>query len=60
LEPGGYFVITLHRPANVDQPEKLHALLSAIATGACGLPVLFPAHPRTAKVLGGGIEAWRQ
>jgi len=51
LEPGGYFVITLHRPANVDQPEKLQALLSAIATGARGLPVLFPAHPRTAKVI---------
>ena len=51
LQPGGYFVITLHRPANVDQPEKLQALLSAIATGARGLPVLFPAHPRTAKVL---------
>ncbi|MEA1049044.1 UDP-N-acetylglucosamine 2-epimerase [Lamprobacter modestohalophilus] len=51
LEPGGYFVITLHRPANVDQPEKLYALLSAIATGTRGLPVLFPAHPRTAKVI---------
>jgi UDP-N-acetylglucosamine 2-epimerase len=33
LEPGGYFVITRHRPANVDQPEKLRALLSAIAAG---------------------------
>ncbi len=30
LDPGGYFVITLHRPANVDQPEKLQALLRAI------------------------------
>lgn len=58
LEPGGYFVITLHRPANVDQPEMLQALLSAIATGTRGLPVLFPAHPRTAKVIEKMESGW--
>ncbi|MEA3642477.1 MAG: UDP-N-acetylglucosamine 2-epimerase (non-hydrolyzing) [Lamprobacter sp.] len=51
LEPGGYFVMTLHRPANVDQAPKLRALLAAIETGTRGLPVLFPVHPRTAKSL---------
>jgi UDP-N-acetylglucosamine 2-epimerase (non-hydrolysing) len=51
LRPGNYFVATLHRPSNVDQPERLSALLSAIAAGACGLSIVFPVHPRTAKVL---------
>lgn len=47
LREGGYFVMTLHRPSNVDDPEKLHTLVGAIAEGAQGLPVLFPVHPRT-------------
>ena len=47
LQPGGYLVATLHRPANVDHPEKLHALLAAIGPAARGLPVVFPVHPRT-------------
>lgn len=46
-----YFVLTLHRPANVDDPAKLTALLAAIEAGARGLPVVFPVHPRTRKVL---------
>jgi UDP-N-acetylglucosamine 2-epimerase (non-hydrolysing) len=53
LRPGGYFVLTLHRPANVDRPESIAALLAAIDAGARGLPVVFPVHPRTAKVLAG-------
>ena len=51
LQRGTYFVVTLHRPSNVDQPERLEALLSAIATRARGLPIVFPVHPRTARVL---------
>lgn len=51
LQPGYYFVVTLHRPSNVDQAERMSALLSAILTGARGLPIVFPVHPRTAKVL---------
>lgn len=51
LQPGGYFVVTLHRPANVDDPDTLEAMLSAIAVGTRGLPVVFPVHPRTAKTL---------
>jgi UDP-N-acetylglucosamine 2-epimerase (non-hydrolysing) len=53
LEPGGYFVLTLHRPANVDSPEGLARLLGAIGEGTRGLPVVFPVHPRTAKTLAG-------
>ena len=51
LETGKYFVVTLHRPANVDGEHQLLRLLQAIAEGTCGLPVVFPVHPRTAKNL---------
>lgn len=51
LEARQYFVVTLHRPANVDEEPGLARLLAAIVHGARGLPVVFPVHPRTAKVL---------
>ena len=46
-----YFVLTLHRPANVDAEHKLSALLTAIGVGTRDLPVIFPVHPRTAQTL---------
>lgn len=51
LSAGGYFVLTLHRPSNVDEPQALSRLLDATAAGARDLPVVFPAHPRTANTL---------
>jgi UDP-N-acetylglucosamine 2-epimerase (non-hydrolysing) len=51
LQLGGYLVLTLHRPANVDEEAGLASLLSAIATAARGLPIVFPVHPRTAVTL---------
>lgn len=51
LRQGEYLVVTLHRPANVDQGDGFMRLLTAIAEGARGLPVVFPVHPRTAKTL---------
>src|SRR5689334_18118207 len=51
LRSGNYFVVTLHRPANVDGEQQLLQLLHAIAEGTRGLPVVFPVHPRTAKNL---------
>lgn len=51
LQAGEYFVMTLHRPANVDQEESLRELMEAILKGTAGLPVVFPVHPRTAKNL---------
>ncbi|MCA9499990.1 MAG: UDP-N-acetylglucosamine 2-epimerase (non-hydrolyzing) [Nitrospira sp.] len=51
LEAQQYFVVTLHRPANVDGEQQLLRLLRAIAEGTQGLPVVFPVHPRTAKNL---------
>jgi UDP-N-acetylglucosamine 2-epimerase (non-hydrolysing) len=58
LIPGQYFVMTMHRPANVDQEHKLKAMIDAILEGTEGLPIIFPVHPRTAKNLQSlGIEA---
>lgn len=51
LESDKYLVVTLHRPANVDETQQLLRLLYAIAEGTRGLPVVFPVHPRTAKNL---------
>jgi len=51
LRAGEYFVVTLHRPANVDQGDAFARLLAAIGEGTRGLPVVFPVHPRTAKTL---------
>lgn len=51
LRSGEYFVVTLHRPANVDQGDAFARLLAAIGEGTRGLPVVFPVHPRTAKTL---------
>ena len=51
LQSQSYFVMTMHRPANVDQEEKLKEMIDAIMKGTKGLPVIFPVHPRTAKNL---------
>ena len=48
-----YVVLTLHRPNNVDDPANLKHLLDEIIKGASGLPVVFPVHPRTRKVMQG-------
>jgi len=57
LKPKEYFVLTLHRAANVDEEEKLRAMMQAIFNGTGDLPVIFPVHPRTAKILENlGIE----
>jgi UDP-N-acetylglucosamine 2-epimerase (non-hydrolysing) len=53
LEPGGYGLVTLHRPANVDRAEVLAGLIGALATIADTCPLVFPAHPRTQAQLRG-------
>ena len=45
-----YLVLTLHRPANVDEIEKLQRTIQAIVNNVRNLPVVFPIHPRTAPV----------
>ena len=51
LRARDYFVVTLHRPANVDDLTALRATVFAISDGCRGLPVVFPVHPRTQKSL---------
>ncbi len=54
LEPGGYAVATLHRPANVDSPAALARLIAVLEGVAERLPIIFPVHPRTAARLRNG------
>lgn len=51
LKDKEYFVLTLHRPANVDQEGQLKELLDQIVIHSKNLPIIFPVHPRTAKNL---------
>jgi UDP-N-acetylglucosamine 2-epimerase (non-hydrolysing) len=51
LQPGKYVVVTLHRPANVDDGARLKDLTTAIARIGADHPVVFPVHPRTRKAL---------
>jgi UDP-N-acetylglucosamine 2-epimerase (non-hydrolysing) len=46
-----YLVMTLHRPANVDKDDKLMNLINEIVKNSNGLPLIFPVHPRTAKII---------
>jgi UDP-N-acetylglucosamine 2-epimerase (non-hydrolysing) len=49
LKSGDYFMLTLHRPANVDDEENLSKLLHEIIKNSNNLPIIFPVHPRTRK-----------
>ncbi len=51
LKKGQYIVMTLHRPANVDDEDNLKDLIDEIIKNSNGLPLIFPVHPRTAKIL---------
>jgi UDP-N-acetylglucosamine 2-epimerase (non-hydrolysing) len=51
LQEQQYIVMTLHRPANVDEEDKLKELLDEIIAHSNDLPLVFPVHPRTAKIL---------
>ena len=53
LKEKEYIVMTMHRPANVDEENHLRAMMEQIVDNAHGLPVIFPIHPRTAKLLFG-------
>ena len=46
-----YFLLTLHRPSNVDNPEILYSILEAVMNSTSNLPVVFPVHPRTRNIL---------
>ena len=44
-------MLTLHRPANVDEEANLKILIDEIVNNVQGQPIIFPVHPRTAKIL---------
>ena len=51
LRSGDYCLVTLHRPSNVDDRDTLGNLLQLLGRIAARVPVLFPIHPRTAKMI---------
>jgi UDP-N-acetylglucosamine 2-epimerase (non-hydrolysing) len=60
LEGKPYAVLTLHRPSNVDNEDQLRRTLDAIDELAQQIPVVFPAHPRTARnIEAAGLTALR-
>lgn len=53
----GYGLVTLHRPANVDNPDVLQSLLSVLADISRDIPLVFPVHPRTRqRIIDAGLE----
>ncbi|PYS72153.1 MAG: UDP-N-acetylglucosamine 2-epimerase (non-hydrolyzing) [Acidobacteria bacterium] len=51
LEEKSYAVLTLHRPSNVDEQAAFGRILDALEEIARRLPIVFPAHPRTRKMI---------
>lgn len=49
FESGQYYLTTIHRPSNTDNPERLSSILDVLNELDC--PILFPAHPRTRAIL---------
>jgi UDP-N-acetylglucosamine 2-epimerase (non-hydrolysing) len=49
VEPGNYGLVTLHRPSNVDDPQILQRLCTALINISKQMPFIFPIHPRTRK-----------
>lgn len=47
LTPKGYGVVTIHRPVNVDDRDKLAVIVDGLDELAAKLPLVFPIHPRT-------------
>lgn len=52
LSQGNYIILTLHRPANVDEEKSLIALLQGIDKMVGDKKIIFPIHPRTKAILG--------
>ena len=51
LKDNEFFVLTLHRPGNVDNVNNFKNLITMIGNDCLGFPVIFPAHPRTSNLL---------
>ncbi len=46
-----YALVTLHRPSNVDNPEELERILTALSEIASQIEIIFPVHPRTRQMI---------
>lgn len=54
----GYGLLTLHRPSNVDDPRQLSKVLDALAVIQEELPLVFPIHPRSRRMVSGhGLQS---
>ena len=53
FESGKYVLVTLHRPSLVDDPDLLRRTVAALNDLTNSIPVIFPMHPRTKKMLAG-------
>jgi len=52
--PGNYFLVTAHRAGNVDVKTRLAGIINGLSVGRIfGIPVVFPMHPRTRKMMQG-------
>ncbi len=51
LKPRGFATLTLHRPSNVDDPAILRGILDALNEIGKEIPIIFPIHPRTRKMV---------
>ena len=51
LKSGGYAVLTLHRPSNVDRRKKLSGIIRTLSEVSKRIKIVYPAHPRTVKML---------
>ena len=53
LTPDGFFLVTLHRQENVDNKRRLKGILKGLTRihEGCGMPLVFPIHPRTEKMI---------
>jgi UDP-N-acetylglucosamine 2-epimerase (non-hydrolysing) len=54
VDEGGYALVTLHRPSNVDTEDRLRAIVAALAELGGRARVVFPIHPRTRSRLAAG------
>ncbi len=51
VAPNGYILVTLHRPSNVDDLAVFGGILGVLAELSRTIPVVFPVHPRTRKMI---------
>jgi UDP-N-acetylglucosamine 2-epimerase (non-hydrolysing) len=59
LDDGGFALLTLHRPSNVDEPAVFERILQGLEVIARDVPIVFPVHPRTRSVVARSPRAVR-